>query len=72
MNNMTLHFKMLNDKVKLMNQTNGKNLTLSAAEARNLLSDIFDVLNYCYELNATKKSEEANAVVNIAMDGGGF
>ena len=72
MNNMTLHFKMLNDKVKLMNQTNGKNLTLSAAEARNLLSDIFDVLNYCYELNATKKSEEADAVVNITMDGGGF
>jgi len=72
--NLTLHLKMFNDKVKLMNQSKSKDLTLSAQEARNLHSDLFDLLNHCATLSRavqtqTKATEE---VVSVAMDGGGF
>ena len=64
---------MFNDKVKLMNQTNGKNLTLSAQEARNLHADLFDLLNHCATLSqALNNADSSNTVVDIQMDGGGF
>lgn len=70
--NIPLHFSMFNSKVRLMNQTNSKDLTLSAQEARNLHADIFELLSQ-YS-NAIKKTENvsANAVVDVNMDGGKF
>lgn len=42
---LTLHFKMFNDKVRMLNQLGQKNLVLTADEARSLHSDLFDLLN---------------------------
>lgn len=70
-NNLPLHLKMFNDRVKVMNQSNSKQLILSAQEARNVQADIFDILNYCAGLNIKSKSIGAD-VVSINMDGGQF
>ena len=37
---LSLHLKKFNDRVKVMNQTNSKDLNLSAAEARQLQAEI--------------------------------
>jgi len=69
---LTVHFKMFNDKVKLMNHLNGKTLTLSAAEARNLHSDLFDLLNQhaaVVEKTVSIPTVESNT---LQMDGGNF
>ena len=65
---------MFNDKVKLMNQSKSKDLTLSAQEARNLHSDLFDLLNHCATLSRAVQTptKPADEVVTVAMDGGGF
>ena len=66
---------MFNDKVKLMNQLHNKDLTLSAQEARNLHSDIFDLLNHCATLskNQTNTAESNTSdVLSVAMDGGNW
>jgi hypothetical protein len=55
-----------------MNQTNAKDLTLSAAEARQLQADIFDLLTQIAELTVIKKTAEEVAEVSIEMDGGNF
>ncbi len=68
-NNLTLHVKMFSDKVKLMNQTGKQNLTLSAQEARNLQSDIFDLLAFCTRLSKQSNSDQ-NQAVTVGMDGG--
>jgi hypothetical protein len=70
-NNLTLHVKMFSDKVKLMNQTGKQNLSLSAQEARNLHSDIFDLLAYCTRLSKQSNSEQ-NQSTNVGMDGGSW
>jgi len=41
---LSLHLRKFNDRVKVLNQTNARELVLSAAEARQLQSDIFDLL----------------------------
>ena len=71
-NNLTIHLKMFNDKVKLMNQMNSKDLTLSANEARNLHSDLFDLLNHCATLSQRAENAGSNEVITLGMDGGGF
>ena len=55
-----------------MNQTNSKDLTLSALDARNLHNDVFELLTQIAALTAIKEAEDTVAVVNIEMDGGGF
>jgi hypothetical protein len=70
--NLTIHLKMFNDKVKLMNQSNSKQLILSSTEARNLHADLFDLLNHCATLSQEINRKGQEQVVNIAMDGGGF
>ena len=72
MDKLKLHLKMFNDKVKLMNQTQSKDLTLSAQEARNIHSDLFELLNYCSFLNIEIKKLSSNQpnVVEVSMDGG--
>jgi len=70
---LTLHLKVFNDKVKLMNQSNSKQLTLTAQEARNLHADLFDLLNHCATLSQrTAGSNKTEEVITVAMDGGSF
>ena len=64
------YVKMFNDKVRVMNQTQSRDLTLTAQEARNLHNDIFALLAQISEL--AKKPQASDEVVQISMDGGGF
>lgn len=68
--NLTIHLKMFNDKIRLLNQSNGKQLTLSAQEARNLHSDLFDLLNHCATLSQSKDQQSSDQTVSVKMDGG--
>jgi len=69
MKNLSLAMKNFNDKVKMMNQTGGKQLTLSADDARNLHADIFNLLTDLAE-SQTIPAEEIQK--NLSLDGGGF
>ena len=55
-----------------MNQTNQKQLVISAADARSIQSDLFDLLAHCANLSARVQNNQIDSVVTIAMDGGGF
>jgi hypothetical protein len=68
--NLSIHVRMFNDRVRVMNQTQKKELTLTAAEARNLHSDIFALLTHIAEIsgNNTGGAED----ITVLMDGGGF
>jgi hypothetical protein len=68
---LSLHLKAFNNRVKVMNQTNGKDLTLSALDARNLHNDIFELLAQIAALTEIRAVEE-NTEVSVEMDGGGF
>lgn len=72
--NLSIHLKMFNDKIKVMNQTNAKTLVLSQNEARSLHADLFDLLNHCATLSQQLEGsgDSTNAVVQVSMDGGGF
>ena len=69
---LSLHLKKFNDRVKVLNQTNSKDLILSAAEARQLQADIFDLLAKINDLVEVKRKEEVEAVIKIDVQGGGF
>lgn len=60
---------MFNDKVRVMNQTQSKQLLLSAQEARNLHNDIFALLSHIAEMSEQSKPTE---VTQLGMDGGTF
>ena len=68
-NNVSLHIKMFNDRVRAMNQSSGKILTLNAQEARSLHAEI-------YELMATiaglVNDNTGTTDINVSMDGGKF
>lgn len=71
--NLSLHLKMFSDKVKVMNQSNARILTLSAQEARSLYADIFDLLNHCSTLSRkNERAETSTDAVSVQLDGGGF
>jgi hypothetical protein len=70
MQKLSLAVKNFNDKVKIMNQTGGKQLVLSADEARNLHADIFNLLASITE-SQTNKNESAQNF-NLNLDGGSF
>jgi hypothetical protein len=69
MQKLSLAVKNFNDRVKVMNQTGGKQLSLSAEEARNLHADIFNLLANLAEMQNTREPEQPT---NISLDGGGF
>ena len=69
---LSLHLKTFNDRIKVMNQTNAKDLNLSALEARNIHAGVFELLTKINDLTEIKKEQESADVVNIEMDGGGF
>ena len=69
MEQLTIAMRTFNERVKAMNQTNGKQVVLSAQEARNLHSDIFALLTNIAELSSNKASED---VIQIEVSGGTF
>jgi hypothetical protein len=68
--NLPFHIKLLNDRVRVMNQANAKILTLTAEEARSLHAEIYDLMATIAKLNQIK--ETATATGSVSMDGGGF
>lgn len=71
-NNLSLHLKMFNDKVKLMNQSQAKQLILTTNEARNIHADVFDLLNQIASLSQKLTSASIETVVQVGMDGGTY
>jgi hypothetical protein len=69
---LSLHLKKFNDRVKVLNQTNSKDLVLSAAEARQLQADIFDLLAKINDLVNIKQQTAAEPVIQVNMQGGKF
>ena len=68
---LSLHLRTFNNRVKVMNQTNARELVLSPAEARQLQADIFDLLTQIQELTEVKQANE-NEVITVQVTGGGF
>ena len=68
-NNLPLHIKMFNDRVRAMNQSNGKLLTLNAQEARSLHAEIYDLMATISHLS---RNTDTVVSTTITMDGGGF
>ena len=68
---LSIHVRSFNDKVRVMNQTQNKQIVLSAVEARNLHADIFALLTHIAELSDRPRGEPT-AVTQIGMDGGKF
>ena len=69
---LSLHLKKFNDRVKVMNQTNARDLSLSAAEARQLQADIFDLLIKINGLIEIKQQAAAEPTVQVELRGSGF
>ena len=69
---LSLHLKKFNDRVKVMNQTNARDLSLTAAEARQLQADIFDLLTKINDLVEVKQKDSAEPAVQVELRGGGF
>ena len=69
---LSLHLKKFNDRVKVMNQTNSRDLVLTAAEARQLQSDIFDLLTKINDLVDVKQQDAAEPVLQVNVQGGKF
>lgn len=67
--NLPFHIRMFNDKVRTMNQSNSKILTLSQQEARSLHAEIYDLMATIANLS---KTADSSGVTTIGMDGGRF
>jgi len=65
-----IHARAFNEKVRIMNSSQRRDLILSSQEARNLHADIFALLTQLAELQNQPRTDPAPGV--IAMDGGGF
>lgn len=65
-----LHVKKFNEKVRAMNQSNGKLLTLNAEEARSLHAEIYDLMATIAELS--RVGVTTPGITGVSMDGGGF
>jgi len=72
---LSLQLKNFNDKIKLMNQLNSKEIVLTAKEARDLHSEVFNLLTQIAELNRQIQSINnmmTNTSSEVTMDGGSF
>jgi hypothetical protein len=67
---LSIHVRNFNEKVRIMNQTQKKDLILSAQDARNLHADIFALLTHIAELSENTPIPDTS--LQISMDGGGF
>ena len=70
MNQLSIAIRTFNDRVKQMNQSSSRQLTLNSDEARNLHSDIFNLLAIIAELQQPKVTQEV--INDVLLDGGGF
>jgi hypothetical protein len=68
---LSLHLRAFNNRVKVMNQTNARELSLTAAEARQLQSDIFDLLTQIQALAEVKETNQ-NEIIAVQVKGAGF
>jgi hypothetical protein len=68
--NLPFHIKLYNDRVRQMNQTNSKILTLNQQEAQSLHAEIYDLMATIATLSHVR--ENPSAVVEVSMDGGVF
>ena len=68
---LSIHVRNFNEKVRVMNQSQRKELLLTAQEARNLHADIFALLAHIAELG-DKPQAATSTVAQVSMDGGGF
>jgi hypothetical protein len=68
---LSLHLQKFNNRVKVLNQTNAKELVLSAAEARQLQADMFDLLTQIQGLTTIREAE-ANDLIVVEMKGDKF
>lgn len=66
---LSLHLKNFNNKIKVLNQTNSKELVLTATEARNIHNEIFTLLTQIADITTLKKQAE---IIDVAMEGGTF
>lgn len=71
-NNLSLHLKQFNDKVKVMNQSNSKQLILSAQEARDIQAELFEILNFLAVLARKQTAGGVDTDISVKMDGGVF
>ena len=71
-NNLSLHLKQFNDKVKVMNQRNSKQLILSAQEARDIQAELFEILNFLAVLARKQTTSDTDIDISVKMDGGVF
>jgi hypothetical protein len=55
-----------------MNQTNARELTLTALEARNLHAELFEILAHIADLTEIRDQQEQDSVVTVVSDGGNF
>lgn len=67
---LSLAIRTFNERVKQLNQTAGKQIVLSAQEARSLHHDIYALLANVAELASQGGPKED--FIQINMDGGGF
>ena len=73
MQTISISIRNFNDRVKQMNQTNSRQLVLSAEEARNLHSDIFSLLTNLSEIvSAQNTNDKPVPVSTLSLDGGAF
>ena len=69
---LSLHLKNFNKRVQVMNQTNARELTLTALEARNLHAELFEILAHIADLTEIRDQQEQDSVVTVVSDGGNF
>ena len=62
-----LHFTKFNERIKAMNSSSGKELRMTAAEARALHADIFAVLD---ELHGLQASASEPQIIELKLDAG--
>ncbi len=72
MKNLSISFQNFNNRIKQMNQTNGRQLTLSAEEARNLHSDLFSLLAQLADPKNHNTETVNTQPESINLDAGGF
>lgn len=68
----TLHIKTFNDRIKVMNQTQARDISLTAQDARNLQSDIFALLELVADLTSQLQVKDEDSTIEINVDGGKF
>jgi hypothetical protein len=72
-NNVSIQIKNFNDKIRVMNQTQSKQIVLTAQEARNLHTEIYALLAQVADLvGRSATAPVTQDVVQISMDGGKF